>query len=65
MFRNPASKIYAQNISGVLTMLSAWLEVVQESTANYYHKKQQSIENFNNGEFLLLNGKEIQSKGRC
>jgi len=33
--------------------------------AKYYNKKRRSIEKFKKGELVMLNGKNIRSKGRC
>jgi hypothetical protein len=33
--------------------------------AKYYNKKRRSIETFKKGELVMLNGKNIRSKGRC
>jgi hypothetical protein len=65
LFRNPYSEMYGHYMSGIHTKLSAQLETVRESMAKYYDRKKRSIKLFKKGELVMLNGKNIRSKGRC
>jgi len=64
-FRNPASEIYGHYMTGVHQKLSTQLENVRSSMGKYYDRKRRSIESFKKGELVMLNGKNIRSKGRC
>jgi hypothetical protein len=64
-FRNPASEMYGHYMTGVHAKLLTQLETVRSSMANYYDRKRRSIESFKKGELVILNGKNIRSKGRC
>jgi len=45
--------------------LSTLLENTRTLVAKYYDRKRRSIESFKKGELVMLNGKNIRSKGRC
>jgi len=64
-FRNPVSQMYGHYMTAVHKRLSDQLETVYDSLAKYYNKKRQSIERFEKGELVMLNGQNIRSKGRC
>ena len=64
-FRNPASEMYGHYMTEVHKKLSAQLETVRSSMAKYYDRKRRSIESFKKGELVMLNSKNIRSKGRC
>ena len=59
------SEMYGHYMMGVHKRLSEQLETVRDSMAKYYNKKRRSIEKFKKGELVMLNGKNIGSKGRC
>jgi len=64
-FKNPASEMYGHYFTEVHQKLSTQLENVRSSMAKYYDRKRRSIESFKKGELVMLNGKNIRSKGRC
>jgi len=62
-FRNPASEMYGHYLTAVHGNLSKESETVRESMAKYYNRKRRSIEKFEMGDWVMLNGKNIRSKG--
>jgi len=64
-FKNPASEMFCQYMTGVHAKLPENLEKVRELMGNYYNKKCRMIEDFKKGELVMLNGKKIRFSGRC
>jgi len=52
-------------MTNVHDRLSTELEIVRESISQYYNKTRRSIEVFKSGELVILNRKNVRSKGRC
>jgi hypothetical protein len=65
LFRNPASEMYGHYMTSIHEKFSAQFGVARSSMAKYYDRKRRSIELFKKEELFMLNGKNIQSKGRC
>jgi len=64
-FRNPASELYAHYMNTIHEKLKEKLSEARGNMAKYYDKKRRDIPGFKKGEFVMLNGKNIRSKGRC
>lgn len=62
---NPESEMYGHYTTRVQEILKQHLAAVWESMAKYYNKMRKCIEKFKKGELVLLNRKNIRSKGRC
>jgi len=57
--------MFGHYMTGVHTRSSENLEKVREQMGQYYNKKRRTIEDFKKGELVMLNGRNIRSKGRC
>jgi len=64
-FKNPSSEMYGHYMTEVHKKLSTQLENTRSLMAKYYDRKRRSIESFKKGELVMLNGKNMRSKGRC
>jgi len=64
-FSNPASELYAHYMTSIHEKLKERLSQAKDNMAKYYDKKRRDIPGFKKGEFVMLNGKNIRSKGRC
>jgi hypothetical protein len=52
-------------MTSVYDRLNERLSQARENMAKYNDKKRMDIPGYKKGEFVMLNGKNIRSKGRC
>jgi len=64
-FRNPASELYAHYMTIIHNKLKERLSEAKDNMAKYYNKKRRDISGFKKGNLVMLNGKNIRTKGRC
>jgi len=64
-FRNRGSELDGQYMTLMYDKLLKQLEEVRETMSKYYDEKRRSIEGFKKGDLVMLNGKNIRSKGHC
>jgi hypothetical protein len=64
-FRNSALELYVHYMTSIHNPLKDRLSHARESLAKYFNKKRRDIPGFKKGEFVMLNVKNIQSKGHC
>ena len=63
--RNPASELYRHYMTSIHTKLKERLSEATESMKRNYNKKTKSIEPFEKGELVMLNGRNIRAKHWC
>jgi hypothetical protein len=52
-------------MTSIYDKLKERLSEAKDNMGKYYNKKRRDFSGFKKGEFVMLNGKNIQSKGRC
>jgi len=60
--KNTASGIYNQYMSEIFQKVSVQLETSIMAMKTYYHKNRKSIEQFREGELVMLDGNNIRAK---
>jgi len=64
-YKHPESEMYVHDMTGVFAILSKPLAEIGEKMGTYINKKWKAITTFKKMDWVVLNGKNIQTRGIC